>query len=102
MGTGINKMNELCIQHNIPKPEYTFDKFFTVTFKRLSLNQNGELNKGQLAVYNLIYSKSGINATDISKKLQMPFRHCKTITTLNFKHLFFYNALVQSINIFVF
>jgi predicted HTH transcriptional regulator len=48
MGTGINKMNQLCLQNNIPKPEYIFNEFFTVIFKRTKVNNqlNDELNQG--------------------------------------------------------
>ena len=87
MGTGINKMNQLCLQNNVPKPEYVFNEFFTIIFKRIKTDDllsgelngelngelSGELNKGQLTVYKLIQNNNGINATEISKQLQMPF-----------------------------
>ncbi|MCD4832927.1 MAG: hypothetical protein K8R31_03965 [Bacteroidales bacterium] len=34
---------------------------------------NGELNSGQITVYKLIKKQAGINATEISKLLNMPF-----------------------------
>jgi len=79
MGTGINKMNQLCLQNNVPKPEYVFNEFFTIIFKRVKADNlisgelSGELNKGQFTVYQLIQNNNGINATEISKRLQMPF-----------------------------
>jgi ATP-dependent DNA helicase RecG len=35
MGTGINKIKELCIESNVKEPVFVFNEFFTVIFKRL-------------------------------------------------------------------
>jgi ATP-dependent DNA helicase RecG len=85
MGTGINKIKKLCFENNIPEPEFIFNDFFTVIFKRHTLNDelNDELNEGQLLVFNYIKHNQGVMAKTISQKLNMPFgtvdRHIRVL-----------------------
>jgi predicted HTH transcriptional regulator len=48
MGTGITKIKDLCIANNSLVPDFVFDEFFTVIFKREQITErlNGELNEG--------------------------------------------------------
>ena len=85
MGTGINKIKQLCFENNIPEPEFLFNDFFTVIFKRNTLNDG--LNKRQKNTLKEIINYPVIKGKELSEQLNIPIdtidRYIKVFTTKN-------------------
>lgn len=81
MGTGIHKMKQLCFENIIPEPEFIFNDFFTVIFKRHTLNE------GQHLVFSYIKHNQGVMAKTILEKLNVPFgtvdRHIRVLLKMS-------------------
>ncbi|MCD4832924.1 MAG: hypothetical protein K8R31_03950 [Bacteroidales bacterium] len=71
VGTGINKIRQLCFENNIPEPEFTFNDFFTVIFKRHTLNDgiNEGVNEGVNNLLEIIKTYPGNRTPFFAEKL---------------------------------
>jgi len=66
MGTGINKIKELCVEYNVKEPDFVFNEFFTIVFKRKLQNE------GIKTILVLIKNNPGIKAKSIAKAVEKP------------------------------
>jgi ATP-dependent DNA helicase RecG len=80
MGTGINKIKNLCADYNIKEPEFVFNDFFTVIFKRLELNE--EINEVLLIIKNNPRIKAFPISTHINKPKKTIDRYFKKLKDL--------------------
>jgi ATP-dependent DNA helicase RecG len=71
MGTGINKIRKLCKDQNLSLPEFGYDNFFTITFKREGVSNEGLNNRHKLII-RAITDNPGINAKNLSETIQIP------------------------------
>jgi len=78
MGTGINKIKDLCIANNVKEPDYVFNEFFTIIFRREKINEEingeitGEINEEINTIRVLIKKNPGIKAKSIAKAAAKP------------------------------
>ncbi len=70
MGTGINKIKQLCFKKNIPEPEFIFNDFFTIIFKRKILNEG--LNEGLNLLYKIIDKNEGKRSIELAEIINKP------------------------------
>ncbi|MEA3448725.1 MAG: ATP-binding protein [Bacteroidota bacterium] len=79
MGTGINKIKMQCAENNVEEPNFIFNEFFTVVFKRKFGNKglNEGLNEGLKSLLQTIIKYPGLQNKGLSEKLNN--RPVKTI-----------------------
>ncbi len=73
MGTGINKIKELCVENNVKEPDFVFNEFFTVIFKRrLSVGETVGETVGE--ILKLIEINPQITRNELAKKTRLSVR----------------------------
>ena len=80
MGTGINKIKNLCADNNVKKPDFVFDEFFTVIFKRLEINE--EINEVLVVIKNNPKIKAFPIAQHVNKPKKTIDRYLKKLKDL--------------------
>jgi ATP-dependent DNA helicase RecG len=67
MGTGINKIKELCLESNVKEPDFVFNEFFTVIFNREQIYKG--LNEGLNSLLKTIIKAPGLQNKELSERL---------------------------------
>jgi ATP-dependent DNA helicase RecG len=70
IGSGISRMEDLMSRANLPKPEYSMEGMFTVTFQR-PLENFGETSE---RILNIIEKEPQITIRELSERLQKTTR----------------------------
>jgi ATP-dependent DNA helicase RecG len=79
MGTGINKIRRLLKDAGCPEPEFVFDSFFTIIFKRDTSGKfiaSGEESSEETAdkIMRLMSENSHITISELAKRLEITTR----------------------------
>ena len=74
MGTGINKIKQLCKENGNHEPIFEFDSFYTVIFNRVKGGVKGGVKGNEEILLKLIFESPGKRTNELAEILETPKR----------------------------